>query len=291
MEGALRSNLYELFQKFQCWADNEEYIIPMFRKKSQSDEFAEKIVREIECVMEKEKFRLPKGVLIPTIYKIYISAEDSREWYGIKRDGLCHKLNNYIENRLRMLSIETLSKTFVQLQTAQDVKQGEVEVTHQWEESSSPIEIRFNKSSQAVNEYNCGDVSENTIAPAALRQAAFEYADTDYETVVCSDSERLFSLEIFYKGVHQCLIPIYQPHLTLGRGAPSVPVDIPLSGDMEISRRHAVLQMESDNLFRLLVIGRNTVTIGENTLSEGQATMCAFGETIEIGSYTLKMQM
>lgn len=278
---------YEFIHRFRAWADNEEYVIPIFRGKSEGDLFAEKIVREIGEIMEREKFHFQNRVLIPTLYTVFISQEDA--WTGKKKDSLSRKLNDYVENCLRMTSTETFNKNFVQIQTAQEIKKGEIIVKHFWEDSELPVEIRFN-GSHKTNEQQSEDFSENTIISSAIWETEFEYSDVDYETVIRPNLKKLFSLEIRRNGVFQ-KVPIYQPKCNIGRGSASVVMDIQLRDDLEISRHHAVLQMESDGTFNLLAIGKNSIIVRETTtLFAGQTTSCVFGETFKIGSYSLTMK-
>ena len=51
----------------------------------------------------------------------------------------------------------------------------------------------------------------------------------------------LYKLEIWMNGVRQNVVPIYNMEISVGRGSRSKPVDITLSGDPEISRRHLTL--------------------------------------------------
>src|SRR5207237_10100936 len=51
----------------------------------------------------------------------------------------------------------------------------------------------------------------------------------------------LYSVEIWRGGVRQTVVPVSKPEITIGRGSKSVSVDLPIKGDPEVSRVHAVL--------------------------------------------------
>ena len=61
----------------------------------------------------------------------------------------------------------------------------------------------------------------------------------------------LYQLEIWRGGVRQTVVPVYQNEISIGRGSKSKPVDIPLAGDPEISRRHVTLICDEQGNFLL----------------------------------------
>lgn len=66
----------------------------------------------------------------------------------------------------------------------------------------------------------------------------------------------LYRLEVWQNNVRQTVIPIYQLEIVIGRGSKSKPVDIPLSGDVEISRRHLTLITDGAGNFGQLMKAR-----------------------------------
>jgi Protein of unknown function (DUF3662)/FHA domain len=293
MDKKVTGKLLEVLHWCQTSINNEKYVPLNFKNKSSSDIFAENIVSEIESEMIKQKFCFPNSKLyLPSQYLVEISREDSQEFVGSKREILLRELNRFVERCLRMLSVETLNNEFIQLQTSEELQKGEIKVTHQWDEIYSPV-INFNQNSEKTNLVEIEDFSEETIiAPAFWKNGFedFEY-ENDFETVVKPNLKRSFSLEISRDGVYQNALPIFQSQITLGRGSISKAVDIPLKGDLEISRQHAIIQKEVNDKFNLSVMGQNPVFVNENALYAGQTKSCSVGEIIKIGSYSLKMQL
>jgi Protein of unknown function (DUF3662)/FHA domain len=292
MDKKVTGKLLEILHKCRTLVD-DRYIPPSFSGKSAGDEFAEQIVSEIESEMIKQKFCFPNSKLyLPSQFIVTISLEDSQEFLGRKREILLNELNNFVGKFLRMLSVETLNSEFIQLRTSQELKKGEIKVTHQWDEVYSPV-IKFNQNSVKATFDEFEDFSEETIiAPAFwnLGTEGFEYG-IDEETIVKSRFNRSFSLEVSRDGVYQNAVPIFQSQITLGRGSASRLVDIPLKNDPEISRFHAILQKEADDRFKLSVTGKNPVFVNdENMLFTGQTTSCFLGETIKIGIYSLRLK-
>ena len=293
MDKKVTGKLLEVLHWCRTSINNEPYVPLDFTGKSWSDIFAEKIVSEIESEMIKQKFCFPNSKLyLPSQYLVEISREDSQEFVGSKREILLRELNRFVERCLRMLSVETLNTEFIQLQTSEELQKGEIKVTHQWDEIYSPV-IKFNQNSEKTNSVEIEDFSEETIIAPAFWKSQFEdfEYENDFETVVKPNLKRAFSLEISRAGIYQNALPIFQPQITLGRGSASKAVDIPLKGDLEISRQHAIIQKHIDDKFNLSVTGQNPIFVNENALYAGQTISCSIGETIKIGSYSLKMQL
>lgn len=275
MDRKITAKLQEILHKCQAWVDNEKYIPKKFRMKSWSNEFAEKIMRELDDEMIRQKFGVEgEKIYLPTKYSVQISQEDSDEFVGEKRDLLIELLNKYVGNCFRLLSIKTNVRSFVRLFPSAELQKGEIKVAHQWEERYSPL-IRFNR-----------DSSEDMIIAPAFWKNGFE---NDYETVFNKRLRRLFCVDISQNGISQDKLPVFQPEIIIGRGSPSFQVDVTLKDDLEISRHHAILAYQANDFFNLSVIGQNPVLIGENLIFAGQTANMGWEETFQIGSYLLKL--
>ena len=100
----------------------------------------------------------------------------------------------------------------------------------------------------------------------------------------------LYRLEIWLNGVRQNVVPIFNREISVGRGSRSKPVDITLSGDPEISRRHVTLGTDGQGYFWALNEGRNPATINNYELPAGQRVTINPGVNLTIGSYVLRVQ-
>lgn len=99
-----------------------------------------------------------------------------------------------------------------------------------------------------------------------------------------------YKLEIWRGGVRQNVVPIYQNEISIGRGSKSKPVDISLSGDPEISRRHLSLLTDGQNNFWLVNEGRNPAMINNYELQINQKISVSPGVPIAVCSYLLRIQ-
>jgi len=132
--------------------------------------------------------------------------------------------------------------------------------------------------------------------PVAVQQTQRQQ-DSDFQSedaeemthVQKRQAPELYRLEIWRGGVRQSVIPIYQNEISIGRGSKSQPVDVPLSGDPEISRRHLNL-IFSDGSFSVVNEGRNPAVINEYELPKGQKFPVSAGVPIAVCSYVLRIQ-
>ena len=73
-------------------------------------------------------------------------------------------------------------------------------------------------------------------------------------------------MEVWRDGVREAVVPISKTEITIGRGSRSMTVDLPLKGDPEVSRVHAVLTRENDGRYWLVPKGRNPTLVGGREL-------------------------
>ena len=109
-------------------------------------------------------------------------------------------------------------------------------------------------------------------------------------THVHKRTKELYKLEVWQNGVRQTIIPVFQNEVVIGRGSKSKPVDVPLMGDPEISRRHLVISLERTGNFSIVNEGRNPAMINNAELPVGQRISVAPGTPIAICSYVLRIQ-
>lgn len=100
-----------------------------------------------------------------------------------------------------------------------------------------------------------------------------------------------FKLEVWQNGIRQTVVPIFQNEVVIGRGSKSKPVDITLTGDPEISRRHLVLLFDRAGNFSVFNEGRNPAMINNVELPIGQRVGVSPGVPIAVCSYLLRIQM
>ena len=103
-------------------------------------------------------------------------------------------------------------------------------------------------------------------------------------------SNELYKLEIWRGGVRQNVVPVYQNEISIGRGSKSKPVDVPLGGDPEISRRHLTLVFNGQGNYWLISEGRNPTFVSNREIPMGQRAQINPGEPITICSYLLRIQ-
>ena len=289
------------------------------KPRSRAEGFIVKIAKEVESVMQNELVPLPQGTaIIPSEYTIFLNGDDDKEWQGVKRKGLEQGLYHILAERAKEIAgkkkLET--KSFViELRIDGTLERGEIRVQHSWEEAASnktgvlarpkslpsiappptpvnravpPTSPNFRPATAPPGVY---EPVMPTIPQANIQQAVPLGTDDGEEmTHVATRMTELYRLEVWRGGVRQNVVPIYQKEIIIGRGSKSKPVDIPLAGDVEISRRHVTLVTDGMGNFWAVNEGRNAAAINNYELPAGQRIAVTPGSALNICSYMLRIQ-
>lgn len=293
------------------------------KPRSNAEEFIVKLARAVEEVMQREMVPLPQGTtLIPTEYIIFLSDEDDKEWQGAKRRGLEQGLYHVLAERAKEISgkkkLETQSFA-VELRVDGTLEKGDIRVQHSWDDASSgktgilarpkgqqnPVQpkianqvIPLQNQPVVQNPYQNQPVVQNQYVqpqPTVAQQNFPAYQppqnqDVEESTRVQKRSAELYRLEIWHNGVRQNVVPIYQNEVAVGRGSKSKPVDVPLTGDPEVSRRHITLVCNGLGNYWLVSEGRNSTIVSNREIPMGQRVQVQAGEAIMVCSYLLRIQ-
>lgn len=313
-----------ILDKVRRWIDGEtaELVLEQaardaqVKPRSKGEEFIVKIARAVEAVMQTEMVPLPQGTtIIPTEYIIFLSAEDDKDWQGIKRRGLEQGLYHILAERAREIAgkkkLETRSFV-IELRIDGTLERGDIRVQHSWEDSNQKTGVLARpkdlpdlpepKAAHAPVPRSAAVPTSPNIAvpvsslPPTVAQANIPQAvpippeDGEEMTSVAARHAELYKLEVWRGGVRQNVIPIYQKEVVVGRGSKSKPVDIPLVGDVEISRRHLTLITDAAGNFWAVNEGKNPASINNYELPAGQRIALTIGVPLNICSYMLRIQ-
>ena len=281
-----------LIESVRRWIDGEGMDDPLAQVDSNAqprrvwEEFFVRIAREIESVMQREMFTPPGGpTYIPREYVVYLNAEDDHEWRGEKRRGLEQGLFHILSERARELSGHTqlATKSFaVELRVDGTLNKGEFRVQPVWDSSEegghTMVTPRLTKPQPELND---------TELPAAGADAEPGEGEV---TQVRPRPIELYSAEVWHNGVRQSVVPVMKQEATIGRGSRSMDVDIPLKGDPEVSRLHAILTLDADGKYWLMAKGRNPTLLSGREAPREERVPVAPDDKIDICSYTLRIQ-
>jgi hypothetical protein len=281
-----------LIEAIRRWIDGEGAIDPLEAADEQSrprrvwEEFLVKVAREVEAVMQREMFTPPGGpTYIPREYIVYLSNEDDNNWQGEKRRGLEHGLYTVLSERARELAGQTqlATKSFaVELRVDGTLNKGEFRVQAVWDETESGHTMVTARPPELMKTSLPGGMTPEMIAQALEGGGG--------ATVVRPRVTELFNVEVWYKGVRQSVIPIVKQEITIGRGSRSVTVDLPLKGDPEVSRIHAVLNMDDQGQYWITPKGRNPTLVNGRELPRDTGSQVVPDDKIEICSFSLRIQ-
>ncbi|MEJ7710174.1 MAG: FHA domain-containing protein [Pyrinomonadaceae bacterium] len=229
---------------------------------------------------------------IPREYIVYLSPDDDKDWQGDKRRGLEQGLFHVLSERARELSgrTELAAKSFaVELRVDGTLGKGEFRVQPVWDPAESghtQVTARPAKGALLREQPVASiGISDNADAPPLS-----DTGDSESTIVRPRATEQLYSLEVWRAGVREAVVPVGKPEITIGRGSRSVPVDLPLKGDPEISRLHALLALDAEGNYWLTSKGRNpTVVEGDEAPREERVSVKP-DQKIEVCSYSLRIQ-
>jgi hypothetical protein len=283
----------KLLKTIRRWIDGATAQDPLeearehARPRRAAEEFLVKIAREVEAVMQREMFTPPGGPsYIPREYIVYLSDGDDKEWPGEKRRGLEQGLFHVLSERARELSGSTqlATKSFaVELRVDGTLNKGEFRVQPVWDETEAGQTMVTARPAQP------SAISTSVVVGAVDTVGESEATEGDV-TVVRPRVVELYSIEIWREGVRQAVIPVGKPEITIGRGSRSISVDLPLKGDPEISRVHAILTQDEDGQYWLTPKGKNPTFVSAREVPREQRTLVMPDEKISICSFTLRIQ-
>jgi len=214
------------------------------------EEFLVKIAREVEAAMQREMFTPPGGpTYIPREYIVYLSPEDDKDWQGDKRRGLEQGLFHVLSERARELSGTTqlAVKSFaVELRVDGTLNKGEFRVQAVWDETESGhtmVTPRVGQTQSDNQQFNPNDT---------VVERAGDVSSESEQTVVRAKAAALYSVEVWRDGVREAVVPITKNEITIGRGSRSISVDLPIKGDPEVSRVHAVMSRDNEGRYWLV---------------------------------------
>jgi len=250
------------------------------------EEFLVKIAREVEAAMQREMFTPPGGpTYIPREYIVYLSAEDDKDWQGDKRRGLEQGLFHVLSERARELSGSTqlAVKSFaVELRVDGTLNKGEFRVQAVWDETESGH-------TQVTPRVDASKIPANFNPNETIREFASDTSESE-QTVVRAKTAPLYSVEIWRNGVREAVVPVMKNEITIGRGSRSVSVDLPIKGDPEVSRTHAVLSRDNEGRFWLVAKGRNPTVVADRELVREEPTEVRPDEKISICNFVIRIQ-
>jgi hypothetical protein len=253
------------------------------------EEFLVKIAREVEAAMQREMFTPPGGpTYIPREYIVYLSPDDDKDWQGDKRRGLEQGLFHVLSERARELSGTTqlAVKSFaVELRVDGTLNKGEFRVQAVWDETESGHTMVTPRVTQASQQF-----SQQAFNPNDTVVERAEDVSESEQTVVRPKAMALYTVEVWRDGVRESVVPITKNEITIGRGSRSISVDLPIKGDPEVSRIHAVMSRDNEGRYWLVPKGRNPTLVNGRELPREEPTEVAPDQKIAICNFVIRIQ-
>lgn len=296
-----------LLESIRKWIDGEtgEDLLESADEHSKPrrvwEEFLVKIAREVEAVMQREMFTPPGGpTYIPREYVVYLSAEDDKDWQGDKRRGLEQGLFHVLSERARELSgaNQLAAKSFaVELRVDGTLEKGQFRVQGVWDETESGhTMVTPRVSAGQASAASSGQTPSLNLNDTIRERRDGSTGDTESDsdigeaTVVRPRIKTLYQVELWREGIREAVVPISKQEISIGRGSRSITVDLPLKGDPEVSRVHAVLTQENDGRYWIVPKGRNPLLINGREIPREERTEVQPDQKIAICTFILRIQ-
>src|ERR1044072_7910441 len=164
------------------------------------------------------------------------------------------------------------------------MNKGEFRVQAVWDETESGhtmVTPRVTQSTQSGQpQFNPNDTVVERIEDVSERE----------KTVVRQKATALYTVEVWRDGVRESVVPIMKNEITIGRGSRSISVDLPIKGDPEGSRGHAVLSRDNEGRYWVVAQGRDPTIVHGRGLSRGGPAEVTPAQKIAISNYVLRIQ-
>jgi hypothetical protein len=255
--------------------DSAELIGSQARARSTAEGFLVGIAREASRVLCAEAFTPPGGhALIPGEFVIFLSPDDDKEWQGDKRRGLVQGLTHALGQRAKDLLVrgQTSAPSFaIELRVDGTLAKGQFRGKAIWDAETGRTFV--------------------SPRPTVLRTTEAAEQPRENELTVVSPRPRivLYSVEALRGGERQGIFPVTKPEITIGRGSQAVEVDLPIRGDAEVSRLHAVLSRDDQGEHWLVAKGQNPVLLNNRELARNERAPVKFDDVIQICSFSLRL--
>lgn len=267
-------------EPLRCWIDGGDNndladgIASQARPRRLAEEFLVRVAREIGSVMGNEAFTPPGGpTYIPGEFIVFLSREDDKEWQGDKRRGLEQGLIHALRQRaVDLFGQSPLNKPAftIELRIDGTLEKGQFRVKAIWDSETSKTFVAPRKVSTTPEGQGTNHDGDMTVVSPRLRMV-------------------LYSLEVHRNGERLDIIPVTKPEVTIGRGSQAFDVDIPIKGDAEVSRLHAVLAHDAQGYW-LTAKGQNAVFVNDRELKRDERVQVAPDDKIRICSFVLCIQ-
>jgi FHA domain/Protein of unknown function (DUF3662) len=278
-----------LLESIRKWIDGEsgedliEAADEHARPRRVWEEFLVNIAREVEAVMQQEMFTPPGGpTYIPREYIVYLSTDDDKEWQGEKRRGLEQGLFHVLSERARELSGQTqlAAKSFaVELRVDGTLDKGQFRVQPVWDENESQTTVTP-RIDPTLSLGGSKPLPNDTVAETTEGE----------QTVVRARPTVLYQVEVWRNGMRESVVPIIKREISIGRGSRTISVDLPIKGDPEVSRVHAILTLDTEGHYWLNAKGRNATLIEGHEIPRGENVAVAPDQKISICTFVLRIQ-
>lgn len=312
-----------MIKKIRDWIDgdeNEEIIKVVSVQPTESEERLKRLLENIkEKALDKKIIRIGGEMYLPSVYSIFLSAEDYRNLLDSERKFLEKKLKEIILEKAKDLAGDnklTTEKVEVKIYPDATLSNNEIEV-----KNSDNLEDTLDLGHFTFNQLNKTFELDNTVKMKTIDlhplpetveikpKESYEIEDDgtidmpsienptgtiDADDVI--DFEPLYYLEVWKDEKKVEEFPILKSQVTIGRDTKEKSANIKLkTDDKQVSRLHAAIKYKSNSDITVESLHKNITKVGKVIISNGKPdfpieTKLEAGDEIQIFEFRIKFR-
>lgn len=312
-----------MIKKIREWIDgdeNEEIIKVVYEQPTESEERINRLLENIKKkALDKKIIRIGGEMYLPSVYSIFLSAEDFRNLLDSERKFIEKKLKEIILEKAKDLAGDnklTTEKVEVKIYQDATLSNNEVEV-----KNSDNLEDTLDLGHFKYNHLNKTFDPDKTIKfetvdlyplPKTVEINPQENPVTDIDGTIdmpsignstgtidaddVIDFEPLYYLEVWKDEKKIEEFPILKNQVTIGRDTKEKSANIKLkTDDKQVSRLHAAIKFKSKFDITVESLHKNISKVGKIVISKGKPdfpieTKLENGDEIQIFDFKIKFR-
>lgn len=275
------TRLSETIEKIRSWIDGansenqDEIILTAQARTSSSEDFLNRIVKQINIILEDEIIRLPSGkAYVPANFVVYLSEFDDKELRSDKRDFFEKAISELMFDRaIELAGNSQLSSKKIGIRIQIDGTLQDSEIYVKAVSDSLRETLRKSESKKQSN-------LENTISDLS--------STIDDEQ---SDFKPLCYLEIWNSSKKIEEFPIIKSEITFGRKTEENAANIQLeSENRKISRLHCSLSIDQKGEIWITSLHKNPTMVDGISVTNGETVKLEKTSKLEIYEFIVKLR-
>jgi hypothetical protein len=260
-------NVKEIIEELRKIIDGEDSSVQKIedlmngknaKTQSESEDFFQRIMKEVDTILRKEIVRLPTGnAYIPNGFIVFLAPADYKKFSKQKRIFAESEMGKLLIQRAKeLVGSLKVSTEFIKVEIKEDgtLENGAILVIAISSEISQTIQFAFNTNKEVEPKEKSITKNLRTIE--------------DFSTIIDDDFRPLYWLEIWQSGKKIENYPILLSEITIGRDYEESKAHIRLETEnQKISGLHTSIQINENKDVKITALHKNYTQVGNQRLS------------------------